>query len=218
VGQAVNITNIITGPTARRASNQVTYFSPKLAGFFGQAQYYFGENASNATNKDDGTGYAVRVGYGQGPWEVAAATSKTKYLLGDSKQSNIGGFYDFKLAKVLANYSHDEGLIQANAAPGAQSRAKANGWSLGTIVPWGNNEFRAAYSKYKVDVSGSLLNDPEAKKWMLSYIYNFSKRTAAYGTYAHVSNSGGWNTALNGAITGANQSSSGYELGLRHSF
>jgi predicted porin len=218
VGTGVNLTNIITGPTARRASNQVTYFSPKFGGFFGQAQYYLGENASNAPNKDDGSGYSLRAGYGQGAWELAAATSKTKYLSGDSKQSNIGGSYDFKLAKVMANYSHDEGLIQASAAPVGLSRAKANGWLLGTSVPWGNNEFRAAYSKYDVDVKGALLNDPEAKKWMLSYIYNFSKRTAAYGTYARVSNSGGWTTALNGAITGPNESSSGYEVGLRHSF
>jgi hypothetical protein len=39
-----------------------------------------------------------------------------------------------------------------------------------------------------------------------------------YGTYARVRNSGGATRALNGAATAANQSSSGFDLGLRHTF
>jgi predicted porin len=218
VGTPVNVTNIITGPTAKRASNQVTYYSPTVAGFFGQLQYYFGENASNAANSDEGTGYSARLGYGRSKWEVAAATSKTKIRAGDSKQSNVGGFYDFGVAKLLANYSHDEGLIQAGAAAGQPSAARANGWAVSAMIPHGNGTFRAGYSKYKVDVDGPLLRDPEAKKWTAGYIYKLSERTAAYGTYAHVSNKGGWNTALLGAATAADQGSSGYELGLRHIF
>lgn len=218
VGTAVNATNIITGPTNTRVSNSVSYFTPTWNGFFGQAQYWFGENASNSTTKDDGDGYGVRLGYTHGPLEFGIATSKTKYKAGDSKQSNIGAAYNFGMVKVMGNYSHDEGLIQASAAPAAQTHAKANGWLLGASVPFGASEIRTSYSKYKVDVTGTQLNDPQAKKWMASWVYNLSRRTAMYATYAHVTNDGGWNTALLGAVTGANGSSSGYELGMRHSF
>ena len=96
--------------------------------------------------------------------------------------------------------------------------ATANGWSLGTVEPVGANELRVGYSRYSVDVKGTTLVDPTARKFMVGWVQNFSKRTAAYATYAHVSNSGGWATALNGAVTNPNRGSSGYEVGLRHSF
>lgn len=47
-------------------------------------------------------------------------------------------------------------------------------------------------------------------------VHNLPKRTSLYGTYARVRNSGGATAALNGATAGANQSSSGLDLGLRH--
>lgn len=212
VGTAVNVTNIITGVTNTRASNAISYFMPNVSGFFGQAQYYMGENSDNVANKDDGTGYAVRLGYGAGPFEVAVATSRTQYLAGDSHQSNIGGSWDVGVAKLFADYSHDRGVFNA-----ASSMAKADGWSLSGSVPVGANEFRAGYSSYKIkyDIGGE---EPEAQKLMASYIYKFSKRTAAYATVAHVKNTNGSTTALLGATTGRNENSNGYEAGLRHTF
>ena len=218
VGTAVNVTNIITGPTSQRASNTVTYFMPKLAGFFGEVQYYFGENASNAANKDDGSGGGIRVGYGHGPFEFAVATSRTQYLAGNSRQSNVGGQYDFGFAKLMANYSRDEGLVQAAPSPAPLSTAKGTGWLLGAIIPHGQNEFKLSYSRYGIDVDNPALADPEATKFMAHWNYRFSARTALYTTVAHVRNRGGSNTALLGAITGPNEASTGYELGLRHSF
>lgn len=45
-----------TGP-AVRASNSIGYILPAgLGGFYGQLQYYLGENVSNAANKKSGTG------------------------------------------------------------------------------------------------------------------------------------------------------------------
>ena len=215
VGTAVNYTNIITGPTNTRASNAVSYFTPKIAGFSGQAQYYFGENASNAANKNDGSGMGLRAVYSRGPYEVAAATSRTKYLGGNSKQSNIGGYYDFGVAKLLANYSSDEGQVAQGAG---SALVKAKGWSLGTVVPYGAEEFRAGYSTYKIDQRTATLDEPRARKLMLGWVHNLSKRTAVYTTFARVTNSGGSATSLLGSVTAANEHSNGYEAGLRHSF
>ena len=219
VGTAVNYTNIITGPAATRASNGISYILPSnLGGFYGQLQYYAGENLSNAANKDDGSGGGARFGYAAGNLDVAVATGYTSYAAGGSRQTNLGLKYDFGILQLLADISHDEGLIQASAAPAAAMHAKASGWSLGTVVPVGANELRLGYSRYSVDVQGTALVDPSASKVMVGWVHNFTKRTATYATYAHVSNSGGWATALNGAVTNPNGSSSGYELGLRHAF
>lgn len=78
----------------------------------------------------------------------------------------------------------------------------------------GMGEIKAMWSQYGTDATG----DPETKKVSLGYVHNLSKRTAIYGTHARVRNSGGASAALNGAVTSANQSSSGSDVGLRHSF
>jgi predicted porin len=215
LGTPVNVTNIITGVTFQRVSNAISYISPTYAGFSGQAQVYLGENASNKDNKDDGRGAGLRIAYASGPLAVAATTSRTQYLAGDSRQSNIGGSYDLGVVKLFANYSQDRGLVQA---AGALQAAKARGWAASASYPFGSNELRATYSEYRIDMTDPGLEDPRARKLAASWVYSLSKRTAVYGTVAHVTNSGGSSTALLGATTGPNQSSTGYEAGIRHSF
>jgi len=79
----------------------------------------------------------------------------------------------------------------------------------------------AQYSAIKLDGGKS-------DKWSFGYTYNLSKRTAVYGIFARVGNSGGAVTtagsfssgslsAVSGAVN-ANQSSTGFGVGLRTSF
>ena len=205
VGTTQTLSSIITGSTAVRASNTIGYFLPgNLGGFYGQFQYYMGENAQNgAATEDDGTGMGLRVGFANGPFNVAFATSRTEYAAGDVRQSNIGGQWDFGIAKAMAQYTRDEnGAIDGK------------GWLLGGLFPVGAGEIRASYSRYEADAVGN----PESKKLALGYVHNLSKRTAVYTTYARVKNSGGAASAVGGAVTAPNNNSSGFDLGIRHSF
>jgi predicted porin len=212
VGTTQTLNSIITGPTAVRASNSIGYFLPgNLGGFYGQVQYYLGENNSNVAapvGKDDGTGYGLRFGFANGPFNVALALSRTKYLAGDVQQNNIAGQWDFGVAKLMGEYSWDK-----NEALGTGNKGK--GYLIGGLIPVGAGEIRLAYSRYKVELAAS---EPTSKKYALGYDYNLSKRTVLYATYAHVGNSGGAASALNGATTAANASSSGYDFGIRHAF
>jgi predicted porin len=54
----------------------------------------------------------------------------------------------------------------------------------------------------------------------LGYIYNLSKRTALYTTFAELKNDGTTRFILGGApaATANGLKSSGYDVGLRHSF
>jgi predicted porin len=204
VGTTQTLNSIITGSTNVRASNTIGYFlPPNLGGFYGQAQVYLGENNSNAANDDDGQGYGLRVGFASGPFNVALAYSRTEYLAGDVRQSNIGGQWDFGMAKLMGHYSSDR-----------SGGLDGKGWLIGTLVPVGAGEIRAAYSQYETDAAG----DPRTRKLAIGYVHNLSKRTALYATYARVRNNGGAAQALNGAVTGVNSSSNGYDLGIRHSF
>jgi len=212
VGTTQTLNSIVTGVTAVRASNTVGYFLPgNLGGFYGQAQYYFGENVRNgAATEKDGTGAGVRVGFANGPFNVAVALSETKYAAGKVKQNNLGGQWDFGIAKAMAHYSWDE-----NGA------VEGKGWLVGGLFPVGAGEIRAAVSRYKIDnVAGA---DPRATKVALGYVHNLSKRTAVYTTWARLKNANGGApaAALNGATYGAgavNPTSTGLDLGIRHSF
>lgn len=206
VGTTQTLNSSLGGPTSVRASNSIGYFLPgKLGGFYGQAQYYMGENLSNAANKKDGNGLALRAGYANGPINVALAFSDTKYLAGDIKSFNLGGQYDLGMAKIMAHYSSDD----------IKNGNEGTGFLIGGLIPVGAGEVRLAYSTYKIDTVGA---DPRSNKLALGYVHNLSKRTALYTTFARVSNKNGAAQSLNGSVTAANRNSTGYDFGIRHSF
>lgn len=209
VGNTLTFSQSLGGPVNTRASNSIGYFLPSnLGGFYGQFQYYMGENLSNAANKKDGTGAGVRVGYAKGPLNVAIAASSTDYLPGDIKSWNFGASYDMGMAQLIGQYSQDK--VDAVADVNGKS------WLLGALVPLGPGQIRLAYSTYKAD--NAVGADPRNNKISLGYVHNLSKRTALYTTFARVSNKGGATLALNGSVTAANTNSTGFDLGLRHSF
>jgi len=207
VGTTQTLNSSLGGVVNVRASNSIGYFLPgNLGGFYGQAQYYMGENLSNAANKKDGTGFSFRVGFANGPINVAVASSSTDYTTFKIKTTNLGGQYDLGVAKLMAHYNQDK----------LASGVKGKGWLLGALVPVGAGEIRAAYSTYEQRLLPGV--NPETDKIALGYVHNLSKRTALYTTYARVKNKGGAASALNGSVTAANAKSSGLDLGIRHSF
>lgn len=207
VGASQPHVGTLGGTVATRASNMIGYYLPRSVGpVYGQAQIYYGENNSGAANSSDGKGYSVRLGYNQGPVNVSAAYGNTKYAAGDIKSTSIAALYDAGVVKLFSAYLRD-----ANAAP---ANFTGKGYTLGAIAPIGKHELKLSLSKYGRDTGLK----PETKKTSLGYVHNLSKRTALYATYARVTNSGGATTALNGAVTAANSSSSGYDLGIRHTF
>lgn len=204
--------NGVGGPTGVRASNSIGYFLPgNLGGFYGQFQHYLGENnQTGAATQDDGKGTGIRFGYANGPINVALATSSTKFAqtatTGNVKATNIGGSFDFGVAQAMALVTRDR--VEATTS------VTGKGALIGALVPMGAGQIRVAYSTYKVDSATS----PKSKKIALGYVHNLSKRTALYTTFARVTNSGGADTALNGAKTAANERSTGYDFGIKHSF
>lgn len=195
-----------------RVSNSVAYHLPSnIGGVYGVAEYYMGENASNAVaTKKDGSGGGVRLGWSNKTVDVAAAHAVTKYATtattGDITSTNIGGRYNFDGFSVLGGYFRDK-VDRVGGITGKGPQI-AGVWTVGV------GEVKVMYSSYETTATGN----PETKKISLGYVHNLSKRTALYGTYARVKNSGGATTALNGAATAANQSSSGIDLGIRHNF
>ncbi|MDM0015373.1 porin [Variovorax sp. J22P168] len=222
-GVGANLADVLSidGPTATRASNMVGYFlPPSLGGFFGEAQYFMGENTNVSglpnvngllnVNADDGDGYAGRVGWASGGLAVAVAGSRTRFARtvtsGDIDAYSIAASYDFQVVKLSAGYYHDE---VKQLLP-----LTATGYLVGAVVPLGLTQFKMSYSSYGTDAAG----DPRADKIAAGVVYSFSKRTSAYGTYAYLRNRGGASYTLNGSITAPDSHSSGFDIGLKHSF
>nr|WP_238530045.1 porin [Alicycliphilus denitrificans] len=195
-----------------RVSNQIAYHLPSnLGGIYGLVEYHLGENASNAgATKNDGNGGGVRLGWNGGPFDVSLTQARTSYAstatLGDITSTTIGARYDFSVFSVMGQYVRDK--VDTAAAFTGRGGNIAGVWRVGA------GEVKAMWSQYGTTAAAQ----PETKKLSLGYVHNLSKRTAIYGSYARVRNSGGATVALNGSITGANQSSSGVDLGIRHAF
>lgn len=206
VGTTQTLNSSLGGPTTVRASNSIGYFIPgNLGGFYGQLQYSLGENPRNTVNRKDGDGMGIRIGYANGPINVAGAYSRTRFATGDIKSANIGAQYDFGVAKVMGHINRDR----------VNNGGNGRGGLIGALVPVGPGEIRLAYSTYK---NRAIAGSPRSDKLALGYVHNLSKRTALYTTFARVKNRGGAAQALGGSVTSANSNSSGFDFGVRHSF
>ncbi|QDL36353.1 porin [Rhodoferax sediminis] len=225
VGAATNATIALGGAngiqTTVRSSNSIGYFLPgNLGGFYGQAMYAMGENSSNATaggfdTSKNGNVMGGRIGYANGPLNVAASYSQTKIAALDNyKKANIGVSYDLGVVALMAQYNQEK-----LGAPGAFGAEKNTTWLLGLNAPVGPGNIVASYNRAKFDN-----NAVKADQYALGYVYNLSKRTALYGTYAHVKNNGTSANVTAGALagnagaSGVIGSSNGFDLGLRHTF
>ena len=247
VGDDVHWQANLIGQAQQRTSNGFHYFTPELGGFFAHLHYALGEQPSNATFGTDKNGnYAgLLLGYRSGPLDVALGYGKQDIKRGNATASNnadrsvtnLGASYDFGVVKLNGEYSQQTlkntvnigaGLTTPSASPfgvataGVDTKAKA--YSLSATAPVGPGLVKLAYSTVKIDNGLGVGTEPKASKFAVGYVYSFSKRTSIYTTVARLSNknnaalTAGTRTGLAGASTAANESSNGYEIGLRHNF
>jgi predicted porin len=208
-----------SGFTAVRASNMFAYHSPNLSGFTVMLGSYLGENnqsnVAGAVNNKAGNGNGFHVRYVQGAFAVGYAGSTTKTsATTEVTTGSLGGSYNFGVANLMINSN----IVQNTG------QNEIRGVLYGVTVPMGGGTFKASIATLEQDVAAGgvagVLGTSVAKtdRMAIGYVYPLSKRTSLFGTWASNKNSGGANRALNGAVTGANQSSTGYDFGVNHTF
>lgn len=222
IGQFQGYNNF--GFSTLRASNAVSYFLPKdLGGFHGQLQYAFGEKASNVRNDKQGDSYGARVGYANGPIDIAFGYNAWKQVIGasdvppvaigrDVQVANLGVSYDFGILKLNGIYGREEvkGAVASNS--------RVDSMLLGVIVPVGLGDFKASVSKYNLRNSAN-----DFSKFSVGYQYRLSKRTTVYASIAQLRNDGAATRSitLDGLATvvpRAGGESTGFDFGIRHVF
>jgi len=212
VGEGLNLVDTTLGSGATtfvRANNTVGYFLPSnLGGLYGQAQVAAPQGA--LANKY----YGARLGYAAGPVDVAVGYGITKVNVAgnDFKVLNIGGSYNFGVAKIYAFWNNNK-----------FGSLKQDTYEISVGVPLGQGELRASYGHSNRKGGTATFNDSDANLFGAEYVYNLSKRTAMYGGYGQISNKGAATftvlaSASGAAVNLAGHKSQAYLVGIRHSF
>lgn len=216
--------HVLNGATATgfRASNSVGYFSPgcssfQCKGLFFQGMLAAGENSTSDATRRDGNFYAWRLGYGGANFDVAIASATTKNAaVGDFRQSNLGGSYTWQGHRLMALVGENKTGVPVAALSGT---SRGRFWQLGAWVSTGTGYIPVSYMQLKRNDAA----DSAARKMAIGYVHPLSKRTALYGTYAHVSNKGAIRLPVStgteqGPVPVLGGSASGFDLGIRHVF
>lgn len=206
-----------------RTSNTITYASPRVHGIDGELAYSLGEQAGAA---NAGRQFGGSIGYSEGPLTVRLAynsknsdTISVQHDLG--RNILLGANYNFGWIKIHAGYGIDKGFNSAplgntnNPYGGIKPTASTDGRELllGFSAPLGAGTllFSAMHKDDRTIV------DQDGDSWGIGYVYALSKRSNLYAAYAHINNhnGAGYTVANN---TEAGSGSTGYNLGIRHTF
>jgi len=189
-----------------RADNLASYSLPaNLGGFYGGVDVSAGEGTS--TNK----GQSVRLGYKQGPLHVSGAYASTSNANDSSKfkLTSVGAAYDFGVVRPSLSYTESKYLSR-----------KQKVLTASLTAPLGQGQLWGSYSQAKTSGEAGFATVGTPKLFAVGYVYNLSKRTALYTTFAQLKNDGTTRFALGGApaATANGLKSTGYDVGVRHSF
>lgn len=200
---------LLSTQRSARIDNTIRYDSPDWMGFKFGASYSLGENMKHVTgvaydpNRDpgqpqpdatpanvkyagaDNDGYAVMLGYDNGPLTLLGNWSR----LADSNKSyvwNLGGAYAFGPARISLAYeqTRDKGWKEGEIS----IRSKQQTWLLGLEWLMGPGRLNASfnYGRVKdVEWSNNDSGHKDVKKYALGYTYDLSKRTSIYGIVAY---------------------------------
>lgn len=197
--------------TTVRSDNAVQYILPSgLGGFEGGLMVAPGEGGNVAAGNASLTG--VRLGYGDKGFAVSAGTTRS-----GNNQTSVSKFQDSVIGGQLdvANVK-----LSAAARQFKYDQAKQTLLLLGASMSWGPHEVKASWVRANMSgrVGATVIDANDADQLGIGYVYNFSKRTAVYTSFAMVSNDGAARFLVDGPAPVAGGTSKGLEVGIRHRF
>ncbi len=218
------------GGALLRSNQTITYISPSLAGLTVRGDYSFNSspdaNAPINTAGNKPTLWSLDGNYAFGPATVGANYSKVNNFTGTNSDGaykvwQLFGSYNVGIANLMAIYERGT----ADYYSGHDSS-----WLVGANAPLGAGNLLLSYGQYGNSLSntGTSMATSTAKQYAIGYSYNLSKRTMLYTSYAHINNDGAAadragtalavNTATNGNAGVTGQGSSGFAVGILHTF
>lgn len=202
---------------SNRFDNAVKYNLPgSLAGLEGEVSYSFGEVAGSTNTNSQ---FGASLGYTRGPFKAKLAYADAQDANGPGKNARevfFGAKYDFGIATGYFNYVVNRGAI----VPGTPNY-KSEDVLVGASVPIGSGRAILSYI-YKNDRTAA---NNDAQQFAVGYVYDLSKRTSIYTSYAHIRNNAP-NTAATGFyrvwnandVGNAGAGNSAVSIGMNHIF
>lgn len=197
-----------------RIDNAVAYYSPNAGGFSASALYGVGEvPGNNSASRTVG----MSAGYTSGPVVLALAYNRRDNSAGTDNEGAwfLGGSYDFGVVRIHAGYDDVGGSNSLTLVPVGISDQM-----FGVSAPVGQGRLMVSY----IQKNDKLKADTDAKQWAIGYVYNRSKNTALYTSYAVATNqkNSSINTRYNVNFTDnggtPGTSDSVFDIGIRYSF
>jgi predicted porin len=199
--------------TTVRANNAIQYWLP---GGIGGVEGNFMVGAGEGGVVANGAAKLIggRLGWAGGPVGFSAA-----YTSSENQQTTTGKFTDTSVGGT-----YNVGPVRINAAwrQYKQSTAKQTNLLLAGIFTTGQTELKLSYLQANMAgrVGTTAIDANDAKQIGLGAVYNLSKRSAVYAHYARISNKGAATFVVPGGPAGiaGGKTSTGYEVGVRHTF
>jgi predicted porin len=201
---------VLADPNAVRANNSIAYYSPLFSGFSVGLMYSFGSEPITTTNRNAGKMTSLKLAYVDGPASIAFGNQSTKGTTDTAKWTTnfLAGSYDLGVAKLSAGYKTDEITDTAGA-----SSDTLKSTILGVSAPFGATTFKASYVERRADVK-------IGNQFAIGLVYDLSKRTSVYTTYAVLKNEDNIGNTVGSAAASdfTGLKSKGFEAGIKHSF
>jgi predicted porin len=206
-GSALNPT------TLSRSNNAVEYWLPgNLGGVYGHLMVSPGEggNASGSFRYRAG-----RLGYKTPAYDVAAYTGDTRIDATGSSLVQTGVYGSWVVQPGMS--------VMGSVTRSSYRDSKQLHWMGGIRAGVGPWVLKASYNRVDqqgVDAAGASIAANDVRQFAIGADYLLSRRTVLYVTAASLKNQGNARFAIPGGpgVAAAGSSSSGYDLGLRHSF
>lgn len=190
----ITATDAQTGltPFAARSSSMLRYRTPASSAFIADIAY--APSKSEADSRRSGEFKGATFGWSQKPWYVAYGVQRVR---AGSAAAPVADPAVSTYQSLSASYQFAQLKLYAHAmrmSSGLPTTPSAKLFSLGAsypVTPFSNLILEAAHRK----VDG---NDRSQFAWTLGYDYYLSKRTALYGRWLGLNNSGSASASLAG--------------------
>ena len=194
--------------TVLRADNAISYLLPAMGGVYGQIQVAPSEGIVG--NRYTGGG----LGYKNSAMDVGVAYGVT----------DVGTPSDFKHYNVKFNYMFGFATLHTLYDVKTWGDRKTQDISIGASVPVATGTIRVGYTRANRSggpVGSGYADGDDSTRLAIGYVHDLSKRTALYTTYSRISNDGAARSSVLGTPPAGmlgGENSSGFEVGLRHTF
>lgn len=163
------------------ASNSVRWTSPSWGGVRADVLYSLGSEGTSGPDRDFGKSLDASLSYVSGAFGVSAAYRMIDLTAGgNGREQNaflVGASYDFKVAKLFAQYQSIDESFNASA-----SDIDRETFQVGVSVPIGSGVLLASYASSSID-DLSAATPSKRDTWAIAYRLALSNRTELYAAY-----------------------------------